>query len=122
MEDYNVSNMQRLFENGGIRDFVIRSVEFHDGLIKLSIEKKETISKYCKYHLPKYLKFKSKNDVYELEKFYVAINVCGPVMPVFVLKKDGEILEVTSLYECEHSDLFYNKYLDMFIDEIIKED
>ena len=58
--------------------------------------------------------------MYEAEKFL--INVDRVVKTVFVLKKNDITLNVFSLYECRHSELFGNYYLDLRIDEVIKED
>ena len=66
------------------------------------------------------LYLKNNDDVYEVQKFY--INVNSNVKIVFTLKKDDEILNIFSLYECENSNLFANDYLELSIDEVIKED
>lgn len=112
--------MQRLFDNGGIRDFLVKSVTFNDGEIELSIErKKRTIAEYCRNNIPKKIEFKHDKELYELEKFY--INVDSHVEIVYAFKKYGKILELISIYECENPNLFVNKTLHMNIDEIIKE-
>ena len=83
-------------------------------------KKKQTVAEYCKNNFPKRFKFKNNGDVYEVQKFY--INVNSHVKIVFTLQKDEKILNVISLYECEHPELFANNYLTMSIDEVIKED
>lgn len=83
-------------------------------------KKNKFFAEYCRKNFPKKFKFKSCNKVYEAEKFY--INVNGIVKIVFALKKDGVILNIISLYECEHPELFGNDYLNLRIDEVIKED
>lgn len=82
--------------------------------------KKQTFAEYCKKNLPKKFKFKNNDNVYEAEKFY--INVNRDVKIVFVLKKNDKTLNVFSLYECEHPELFGIDYLNLRIDEVIKED
>lgn len=80
--------------------------------------RKKTLAEYCRRNFPNEIEFKSGNEVYNVEKFY--INVNNSVKMVFVIRKNNMILSVISLYECEHSDCFANEYLNMSIDEIIR--
>lgn len=90
-------------------------------MIEYDITKiKQTVAEYCRNNYPKRFIFKNNDDVYEVQKFY--INENSNVKTVFTLKKDGEILDVFSLYECKNSNLFANNYLCLSIDNVIKED
>lgn len=120
MSNYDVTKIQELFKKHGITQFNVVNVCENDNGILIHVEPKETFAKYCRTKFPKRFKFKNDNELYEVEKFY--INLGGTIKIVFILKKYGVILNVYSLYECEHLENFKTKYLDMTIDEIIEED
>lgn len=121
MNHYDITEIKKFFNNNPF-DFDVSDVySDSDECINVILkEKKQTFAEYCGRNIPKKFKFKNNDNVYEAEKFL--INVDRVVKTVFVLKKNDITLNVFSLYECRHSELFGNYYLDLRIDEVIKED
>lgn len=121
MIKYEVDKIKQILEDNENFPFEVLNVTKDDNHFFIHVgENKKIFAEYCRNNFPKKFKFKSHNKVYEAEKFY--INVDGHVKVVFVLKEDDVILNIFSLYECEHPELFANDYLNLSIDEVIKED
>lgn len=124
MAEGGVSEIKQILEENEKFSFkilnVIKDGDYFFIHVRENKKKKQIFAEYCRKNFPKKFKFKSYNKVYEAERFY--INVNGSVKIVFALKKDGVILNISSLYECEHPELFANDYLNLSIDEVIKEE
>lgn len=122
MIEYDITKIKQIFKEHDLFQFEVVNVYTNENgtLIHVRDMKKQTVAEYCRNKSPKRFIFKNNDDVYEVQKFY--INVNSHVKIVFTLKKDDEILNVFSLYECENSNLFANDYLCLSIDDVIKED
>lgn len=116
--------MQKFFEEHGITQFNVTHVEKGESGREFSIVVRPTqelsLAEYLLIKMPKMLKFKNFTEIYEVIRFI--INHEGKCSKVYVLKKGEQILDVFSVYELRNADQFiFNDYINLNIDEIIKE-
>lgn len=118
MEDIKV--IKEIFTQNLTSFDILKIDTLESGDIDICVRKRQSLAEYCRNRFPYSSEIKSGDQVYNVAKFY--INIGEGIKVVFVIRKDYEILNVFSLYECKHPDLFSNEILNMKIDEIIKED
>lgn len=123
MIDYDVTKIQKLFDEHGINELeVIRVVQYKD-CTRITIVQKMFLNEYVKSHYFKKLIFKSSGKTYELSRFYVNVGgEKGRVKVVYALKKGDLIIDVMAYHEFENAENFANPNLTLIIDKIIAED
>ena len=125
MKNYNVTEIQKLFDECSVNDFKVRAVHNSviDDCIHITVGLKELLCEYVRNHNFKRLLFKSNHEIYKLTWFLV--NVGGEkerIKKVYVLEKRDKIIDVMASYEFQNAENFANDNLTLIIDEIIAEE